>query len=90
LSDLKFTTKELEENGTKWRDFITRLIERIYTVRDITFTVGHPLRYRCDQDYEEHALIEKTTVTDNQSNKRHFFPFHFQRLLYLYYCLSVV
>jgi hypothetical protein len=84
LSDLEFTPKELEENGTKWRDFITRLIERIYAVRDITFTVGHPLRYRCDQDYDnEDALIEKATITDNQSNKHNFFPSHIHYLVYL-------
>jgi hypothetical protein len=50
---MDFNHKEIEQNGLKWKEFIARLIERVYTVRDIAFTVGHPLRYRLDQEENE-------------------------------------
>jgi len=53
LSDIEFTADEIKQNGTKWKELVAQVIERTYTVRDIAFTVGHPLRYRFDQDNDD-------------------------------------
>ncbi len=48
LSEVDFSDKEVKANGEKWRAFLADFIQRLYTVRDVAFTVGHPVRYRLD------------------------------------------
>lgn len=72
LSEVDFSDKEVATNGEKWRVFLADFIQRLYTVRDVAFTVGHPVRYRLDvvnEDDESMRLNAQLEGGDDNDNE---------------------